>query len=254
MIRKATSSASKAAGCSCSDSTFRCSRSSTFRAAAKARPAFWFPTSPFRAAMASRSRLPYHWQIGPNRDATITPHFYTSVLPAIDVKYRELNSTGAFQISGFLTYGKIDRVDPTATEPEQHSLRGYFDANGRWQLIPEWSITARFARRPTRRLPADTTSPMTIGCATSSTPSGSLPTATFRSPAGHSRDCGSTRTEANPDRPSGDRRPVQGRRDRRRQGPGPGQQPRDPSNRRAGHQRAFASVQWDLRRITPGAR
>ena len=25
--------------------------------------------------------LPYHWQIGPNRDLTITPHVYTSVLP-----------------------------------------------------------------------------------------------------------------------------------------------------------------------------
>jgi len=86
--------------------------------------------------------LPYHWQIGPSRDATVTPHVYTSVLPAIDVKYRELNSTGAFQVSGFLTYGKIDRVDPTSTEPEKHSLRGYFDANGRWQLSPEWSITA----------------------------------------------------------------------------------------------------------------
>jgi LPS-assembly protein len=46
---------------------------------------------------------PWHWQLAPNRDATITPHVYTSVLPAIDVKYRDLNSLGAYQISGFLT-------------------------------------------------------------------------------------------------------------------------------------------------------
>ena len=85
--------------------------------------------------------LPYHWQIAPNRDVTITPHVYTSVLPAIEAKYRELNSLGAFQLGGFLTYGRVDRIDPTSTDPEPVRFRGYFDANGRWQLDPEWSIT-----------------------------------------------------------------------------------------------------------------
>src|SRR6478735_2396480 len=59
--------------------------------------------------------LPYHWQIAPNRDLTLTPHVYTGVLPAIEAKYRELNSIGAFQLGGFLTYGKIDDPDPNAT-------------------------------------------------------------------------------------------------------------------------------------------
>ena len=86
--------------------------------------------------------VPYHVQIADNRDLTITPHVYTGVLPAIEVAYRDLNRLGAFQLSGFLTYGKIDRLDPTSTGPQKHSLRGYFDGNGRWQLSPEWSITA----------------------------------------------------------------------------------------------------------------
>jgi LPS-assembly protein len=86
--------------------------------------------------------VPYHWQIGPNRDATITPRVYTSVLPAIEAKYRQLDSLGAFQISGFMTYGKIDQTDPAAPEPEHRSFRGYFDGNGRWQLSPAWTITA----------------------------------------------------------------------------------------------------------------
>jgi LPS-assembly protein len=84
--------------------------------------------------------LPYHWQLAPNRDATVTPHFYTSVLPGIELKYRELNSLGAFQVGGFLTYGRVDSI--TSTNPGPHQLRGYFDANGKWQLDPEWSITA----------------------------------------------------------------------------------------------------------------
>lgn len=85
--------------------------------------------------------LPYHWQISRNRDATITPHFYTAVLPAIEANYRELNSVGAFQISGFLTYGTIDKISST-TPPAARGFRGYFDAHGRWQLDPAWTVTA----------------------------------------------------------------------------------------------------------------
>ena len=84
--------------------------------------------------------LPYHWQMGPNRDATITPHLYTGVFPAIEAKYRELNSIGAFQIGGFLTYGTIENVNPEATSTRK-GARGYFEANGKFQLDPLWSVT-----------------------------------------------------------------------------------------------------------------
>ena len=86
--------------------------------------------------------VPYHWQMGTNRDLTLTPHVYTGVLPAIEAKYRELNSLGAFQLSGFLTYGKIDNPDPNATSTgNRHDFRGYFEGNGKLQLDPVWSIT-----------------------------------------------------------------------------------------------------------------
>ena len=84
--------------------------------------------------------VPFHIQIGPNRDATITPHVYTSVLPALELKYRQLDSVGAFQLGAFMTYGRIDQVNPLDTSTD-HGFRGYFDANGKWQLDPEWSIT-----------------------------------------------------------------------------------------------------------------
>ena len=87
--------------------------------------------------------LPYHWQMGPNRDLTVTPHVYTGVLPAIEAKYRQLNSVGAFQLGGFLTYGKIDDPDPNATSTgNRHDLRAYVEGNGRFQLSPVWSITS----------------------------------------------------------------------------------------------------------------
>ncbi len=83
---------------------------------------------------------PYHWQFGPNRDLTLTPHLYTGVLPAIQVNYRELDQWGAFQLGAFLTYGTIESVDPNVTSTSQ-GLRGYFEANGKAQLDPFWTIT-----------------------------------------------------------------------------------------------------------------
>jgi LPS-assembly protein len=85
--------------------------------------------------------LPYHWQIALNRDLTLTPHLYTGVLPAIEAKYRELNSLGAFQLGGFLTYGTIENVNPDATSTAK-GIRAYFEANGKLQLNPLWSITS----------------------------------------------------------------------------------------------------------------
>ena len=85
--------------------------------------------------------LPYHWEIGPNRDVTLTPHLYTGVLPAIEGKYRELNSLGAFQVGGFLTYGTIENVNPDATSTRD-GFRAYFEANGKAQLDPLWSVTS----------------------------------------------------------------------------------------------------------------
>jgi LPS-assembly protein len=83
---------------------------------------------------------PYHWQMGPNRDLTLTPHLYTGVFPALEAKYRQLNRWGAFQVGGFLTYGTIESVDPNVTSTRK-GVRGYFEANGKAQLDPLWSIT-----------------------------------------------------------------------------------------------------------------
>jgi len=83
---------------------------------------------------------PFHWQMGPNRDLTLTPHVYTGVLPALEAKYRQLDRWGAFQLGGFLTYGTIESIDPTVTSTRK-GLRGYFEANGKAQLDPLWSVT-----------------------------------------------------------------------------------------------------------------
>jgi LPS-assembly protein len=95
-------------------------------------------------SLSSRNGLelavPYHVQFDSSRDLTLTPHVYTGVLPGLGVRYRELNSDGAFQVGGFLTYGKIDHLE-TDTTSENRSIRAYFEANGKWQFDPYWSLT-----------------------------------------------------------------------------------------------------------------
>lgn len=88
--------------------------------------------------------LPYYWRIGPSRDLTITPHVYTGVLPAAEVKYRQLNSLGAFQLGAFATYGHIESANLQTGQFEGHGLRAYFEGNGKAQLDPVWSITGAF--------------------------------------------------------------------------------------------------------------
>jgi len=86
---------------------------------------------------------PYYWLIAPNRDLTVTPHLFTGVLPGLEAKYRALTSTGAFQVGGFVTYGSSLPLTtaPTPAEIADRNVRGYFDANGRFQLGPDWTIS-----------------------------------------------------------------------------------------------------------------
>jgi LPS-assembly protein len=88
--------------------------------------------------------LPYYWRIAPNRDLALIPHFYTGTLPALEGRYRELNSLGAFQVGGFLAYSQVERADLSPGPDRRRQLRGYFEANGKAQLDPLWSVTGFF--------------------------------------------------------------------------------------------------------------
>lgn len=81
--------------------------------------------------------VPYYFLIDRNRDLTITPHVYSSVLPAIEAKYRALVGKGAYQVGGFLTYGSRQSTTNTTTNRD---IRGYVEATGKLQLNPLWSI------------------------------------------------------------------------------------------------------------------
>jgi LPS-assembly protein len=89
--------------------------------------------------------FPYYWRIDRNRDLTVTPHIYTGSLPALEARWRHLTSIGAYQLSGFVTYGDIPDPDAIDLTPDDRDgLRGYFEGNGRFQLDPNWTVTGSF--------------------------------------------------------------------------------------------------------------
>jgi LPS-assembly protein len=93
--------------------------------------------------------VPYYVLLGPNRDLTVTPHVFSDVLPALEGEYRHLTSLGAYRVRGMLTYGSRlpASVGPVApTGDQDRGLRGYIDANGRFQLDPQWSVSGTLRR------------------------------------------------------------------------------------------------------------
>lgn len=88
---------------------------------------------------------PYYWRFDRNRDLTITPHIYTGTLPALEARWRHLTNRGAYQLGGFVTYGNIEDSSvqsTTSTTGRDRGFRGYFEGNGRFQLDPYWSLTS----------------------------------------------------------------------------------------------------------------
>ncbi len=82
----------------------------------------------------------YYWRIADNRDLLLSSYVYTDAAPMVSGEYRALTGSGAYQVTGFLTYGT--RIPLNATVPTtERDMRGYLFANGRFQLDSNWSVT-----------------------------------------------------------------------------------------------------------------
>ena len=80
----------------------------------------------------------YYTRLANNRDLALTGYVYTKALPMISGQYRALNTRGAYQVTGYATRSRV--ISPLGTS-NQTEFRGYLDANGKFQLSPEWSVT-----------------------------------------------------------------------------------------------------------------
>ncbi len=105
----------------------------------------------FRLTPSNGMEISETWyqRLSSNRDVAVTGYVYTKAAPMLSAQYRALTDKGAYQITG---YGTRSDVIPVAGLPTtaQREFRGYVFANGRFQLSPEWSVTAS-VRRATDR-------------------------------------------------------------------------------------------------------
>jgi len=84
-------------------------------------------------------RVPVHLHLSNQRDLTLTPFLFSATPPALQADYRQLTKTGAFSITLFGTDATHTSID-VANGASKEEFRGYIDANGRFQLSPEWNI------------------------------------------------------------------------------------------------------------------
>ncbi|MBD3728842.1 MAG: LPS-assembly protein LptD [Sphingomonadales bacterium] len=91
----------------------------------------------------------YYWRLAENKDLTAGAYIFSSAVPLASAQYRQLTDNGAFQITGYLTQSR--RIDlGTGVTTSQRDVRGYIFANGKFQLDPNWSVTASVRRASDR--------------------------------------------------------------------------------------------------------
>jgi LPS-assembly protein len=107
----------------------------------QANSGFTIPDLGYSAANGLEVSDSYYWRLGDNKDLLVTGYAYSKTAPMVSAQFRSLTDIGAYQITGYVTYGT--RIPIGSTVPStQKDLRGYIDANGRFQIDPQWSVTA----------------------------------------------------------------------------------------------------------------
>lgn len=82
----------------------------------------------------------WYQRLSDNRDLAVTGYVFTEALPMVSVQYRQLTSQGSFQATGYLTRSSRIPIGSSSTV-SQPDFRGYFYTNGRYQFTPNWGLT-----------------------------------------------------------------------------------------------------------------
>lgn len=108
----------------------------------KNRSGLLVPDLRFNSANGAEFALPYYLRISPNSDLRLTGHVYTGVLPMVSATYRQLDQNGAFSVSGYATVSQpIPKGLAEAPPGTGDSFRGYFETYGRYHLADNWSLS-----------------------------------------------------------------------------------------------------------------
>jgi LPS-assembly protein len=96
------------------------------------------PTMLLSASNGAEFAEAEYLRLNDSSDLTLRGFVFTKVDPMLQANYRALTDTGAFQVTGYVTRSPALSASGVGTSQDQ--MRGYLDANGHFQLSPEWSV------------------------------------------------------------------------------------------------------------------
>ena len=76
--------------------------------------------------------IPYYLVLGPDKDVTFAPRFYTKVGPLLEAEYRERFGNGTLSATGSLNHSNVGSGSSSSSEGEQ--WRGHFDEHSVFDL------------------------------------------------------------------------------------------------------------------------
>ena len=86
--------------------------------------------------------LPYYWKLAPNRSLIVTPHVYTDSFPMLQGDYSALTGNGAYRVTAYATRSRrSDDKTFSGSGTTEEAFRGYIDAVARFQLTPNWTLS-----------------------------------------------------------------------------------------------------------------
>ncbi len=98
------------------------------------------PNFQFSASNGVQISETWYQRLADNRDVAVTGYLFTEAPPMISAQYRQLTTHGALQATGYITRSsRIPVGAPNASS--QSDFRGYLFTNGRYQFDPNWSVT-----------------------------------------------------------------------------------------------------------------
>lgn len=81
-------------------------------------------------------KVPYYYNIAPDKDATITTTLTTNEGPILSGEYRQLLANGKYYLKGSIT--DPDRVDEAGNKISGKDVRGHIEGKGDFDINKEW--------------------------------------------------------------------------------------------------------------------
>ena len=89
------------------------------------------------------TRIPYYYNIAPDKGLTVTPTFTTKERAVLAAEYRQRFNAGEIDLSGSIT--RVRQRDSQGERKEDDQTRGHIFGNGRFDIDRTWRTGADFA-------------------------------------------------------------------------------------------------------------